>query len=459
MSSFKNFTASALAALAICSFAVPAADESIPDPFANLRQAQGTPGAAGAPAVPAQPIVVPPPPVFEAQSWVLMDYATGRVITEQNSHAKIWPASLTKMMTSYVIGTEIKAGRLNMSDDVIIAEDAWSKKYTDSSKMFIEVGKSIKVGDLVRGIIIQSGNDACVALAIHLAGTQEAFVDVMNSYAAKLGLKDTHFSNVHGLFDEMNYSTAYDMALMGRALIRDLPEEYPIYSQKEFTFNNIKQYNRNRLLWDKSINVDGIKTGHLSQVGYNLVASGTENNMRLIAAVIGTKSEKARGDICKALLNYGFHYFEQYTPFTAQKPVLTRQVRMGEKKQVNLMLTQDLALMIPRGSQRDVRMSYKLKSSQFIAPLKKGDELGTVEVKLKDSIIATVPLVAGEDIGEGGFFTRLTDRVVMFFSGSDEPEEAEAQAAPAAEPAKAEAAAESAAAEAAPAESAKEEQK
>ena len=169
---------------------------------------------------PSSPIIIPEPPVFEAQSWVLMDYYSGRIITEKNAQERIWPASLTKMMTAYVIGMELKAGRLHMDDDVVITEDAWSKRYGDSSKMFIEVGKTIKVGDLVKGIIIQSGNDACVAMAIHLAGTQEGFVSVMNTYAQKLGLKNTHFANVHGLFDEQNYSTAYDMALLGRAVIK-----------------------------------------------------------------------------------------------------------------------------------------------------------------------------------------------------------------------------------------------
>ena len=394
-----------------------ATQEAIPDPFAQLKS-QSPAQMGSAPTLnqaPSSPIIIPEPPVFEAQSWVLMDYYSGRIITEKNAQERIWPASLTKMMTAYVIGMELKAGRLHMDDDVVITEDAWSKRYGDSSKMFIEVGKTIKVGDLVKGIIIQSGNDACVAMAIHLAGTQEGFVSVMNTYAQKLGLKNTHFANVHGLFDEQNYSTAYDMALLGRAVIRDLPQEYPIYSQKEFTFNGIKQSNRNRLLWDTSMAVDGIKTGHLSQVGYNLVASATENNSRLIATVIGAQSEKKRADFCKALLSYGFRYFEQYTPYRGSVELLERNVRMGAKGTVKLGLRDDLTLLIPRGRQEKLKISYRLTQSTIVAPIKKGTPLGVIDVKLDNLVLTSAPLVALEDIGEGSFFDKAWDRLVMFF--------------------------------------------
>lgn len=398
------------------------AQDNIPDPFAQMKANAdaSNPSVVPANGVAPAPVVIPEPPVFDAQSWVLMDYSSGRVICEHNSHEKIWPASLTKMMTAYVIGMELKAGRLHMDDDVTITEDAWAKKYSDSSKMFIEVGKTIKVGDLVKGIIIQSGNDACVAMAIHLAGTQEGFVSVMNNYAAQLGLKDTHFSNVHGLYDELNYSSAYDMALLGRATIRDLPDEYPLYSQKDFTFNGIKQMNRNRLLWDKSINVDGIKTGHLSQVGYNLVTSATNDGMRLVASVIGAKSEKLRADYNKALLTYGFRYFQRYTPVSANKVLLTRNVRMGQTNQVRLAIQNDLNLMIPRGRQGDIKLGYRLKKSVFTAPINKGDELGVIEVKIDDNIISTVPLVSVDTIEECGFFGRIWDKICLFFSSDEE---------------------------------------
>lgn len=410
--------------MALCSFA-SYADEAIPNPFAAMRAQQGTaPSTQGqtqnAQATPDIPVVIPAPPEFDAQSWVLMDYFSGRIITEHNKDEKIWPASLTKMMTAYVIGMELKAGRLKMEDEVTIPENAWAKNYSDSSKMFIEVGKTIKVGDLLRGIIIQSGNDACVAMAVHLAGTEEGFVSVMNSYAQRLGLKNTHFANVHGLYDEMNYSTAYDMALLGRAVIRDLPDEYPIYSQKEFSFNGIRQYNRNRLLWDKTLNVDGIKTGHLSQVGYNLVTSAVKDNMRLVASVIGAKSEKLRAADNRALLLYGFNYFQLYSPYKAGTVLLKRSVRMGDKSEVQLGLKQNLTLVIPRGTQNRMNVSYRLKSSQFTAPLKMGEELGAVDVKLDGRLLASAPLVALDNVNEGGFFSRLVDRVMMFFTGSND---------------------------------------
>ncbi len=420
--SLKKVLKTTLLVTALVSGLSVSAEDNIPDPFAQMKANadSAAPSAVPANGVAPAPIVIPEPPVFDAQSWVLMDYSSGRVICEHNSHEKIWPASLTKMMTAYVIGMELKAGRLHMEDDVTITEDAWAKKYTDSSKMFIEVGKTIKVGDLVKGIIIQSGNDACVAMAIHLAGTQEGFVSVMNNYAAQLGLKDTHFSNVHGLYDELNYSSAYDMALLGRATIRDLPDEYPLYSQKDFTFNGIKQMNRNRLLWDKSINVDGIKTGHLSQVGYNLVTSATNDGMRLVASVIGAKSEKLRADYNKALLTYGFRYFQQYTPVTANKVLLTRNVRMGKTNQVRLAIQKDLNLMIPRGRQGDIKLGYRLKKSVFTAPINKGDELGVIEVKIDDNVISTVPLVSVDVVEECGFFGRLWDKICLFFSSDEE---------------------------------------
>lgn len=434
----KSNTFKTLGLIALISF-VPitssyAKDNSIPDPFAALRGGQqqsapqnqsatDAPKAQGAArdAAPV-PVVIPSPPEFDAKSWVLMDYYSGRVITAHNQDERIWPASLTKMMTAYVIGMELKAGRLHMEDDVTIPENAWAKNYSDSSKMFIEVGKTIKVGDLLRGIIIQSGNDACVAMAVHLAGTEEGFVSVMNSYAQKLGLKNTHFSNVHGLYDENNYSTAYDMALMGRAVIRDLPNEYPLYSQKEFTFNGIKQMNRNRLLWDKTLNVDGIKTGHLSEVGFNLVTSAVKGNMRLIASVIGAKSDKDRAADNRALLLYGFNYFELYTPFTSAKSLLTRKVRMGDKGEVALGLENNLSLLIPRGSQQKISVSYRLKSPEFTAPIKKGTVLGALDVRLDKDLLSSAPLIALDDVGEGGFFSRTWDRIMMFFTGGGETE-------------------------------------
>lgn len=417
----QKFTAAFLSAVLASSFCLSAqaADPSIPDPFAALKQGNSASNSAPAAAAPDTPIVIPAAPVFDAQSWVLMDYETGQVISEHNGQERIWPASLTKMMTSYVIGMEFKAGRLHNDDEVVITEEAWAKNYTDSSKMFIEVGKKIKVGDLNKGIIIQSGNDACVAMAIHLAGSEEGFVSVMNTYAKQLGLEHTHFSNVHGLFDEQNYSTAYDMALLGRALIRDLPEEYSIYAQKEFTFNGIRQYNRNRLLWDETLSVDGIKTGHLSQVGYNLVASAVNGSQRLIASVIGAHSEADRSSFCKQLLTYGFRFFESYQPFDDNKTILQREVRMGKNSSVELIVDRPVRLVIPRGSQSRIKVSYRLENSVFLAPIAERQPLGVIEFKLDDKNLASYPLVARQAIPEGGFLTRLWDKIYLFFAGDE----------------------------------------
>lgn len=396
--------------------------ENIPDPFAKLKNnPTAVADASGAQSAQSAPVVLPSPPVFDAESWVLMDYHSGQVLFEHNGHKKIWPASLTKMMTSYVIGMEIKAGRLKPDDQVMITEEAWSKNYSDSSKMFIEVGDSVSVDALNKGIIIQSGNDACVAMALHLAGSEAGFVSVMNTYAQQLGLTNTHFSNVHGLFDENNYSTAYDMALLGRALIRDLPQEYSIYAQKEFTFNGIKQSNRNRLLWDKTLNVDGIKTGHLSQVGYNLVASATSGNMRLIASVIGAKSESQRADFCRQMLSYGFRFFELYTPFQKGQSILKREVRLGDTDSVDLTVGENVCMMIPRGRSSDVKISYRLNKAVFTAPIAQGDNLGIIEFKLNDKVLSRSYLIAKEAVNEGGFFSQLWDKAYMFFTseGSD----------------------------------------
>ncbi len=420
---FKFRAALLIGALSCTAFfsMAQAADEAIPDPFAALKQQQAQNAPAQSPFAqpvdPNTPIIIPQPPVFDAQSWVLMDYASGQVLFEHNAQEKIWPASLTKMMTSYVIGMEFKAGRLHEDDEVVISKEAWSKNqsYADSSKMFIEVGKSIKVGDLNRGIIIQSGNDACVAMALHLAGSEQGFVSVMNNYAQQMGLTGTHFANVHGLFDENNYSTAYDMAVLSRRLIADLPEEYAIYKEKEFTFNGIRQYNRNRLLWDESMQVDGIKTGHLSAVGYNLAASAQQGNMRLIAVVIGAKSESQRADYCKQMLTYGFRFFENYQPFAQDKTILTREVRMGQENSIELVVPQDVNLMIPRGSQNRVKINYRLKQAIFTAPLKAGDTLGVIEFRLDDKLLASYPLTAKQDVAEGGFFSRLWDKIYLFF--------------------------------------------
>ncbi|WP_162063329.1 serine hydrolase [Vibrio taketomensis] len=360
----------------------------------------------------ASPVVVPDPPQIAAKGYVLMDYHSGKVLAEKEMNTKLSPASLTKMMTSYVIGQELARGNISENDDVTISQNAWAKNFPDSSKMFIEVGTTVKVKELNQGIIVQSGNDACVAMAEHIAGSQDAFVDLMNAWANSLGMKNTHFANVHGLDNPDLYSTPYDMALLGSALIRDVPDEYRIYSEKKFTYNGITQYNRNGLLWDKSMNVDGIKTGHTSNAGYSLVSSATEGKMRLVAVVMGTKNANARKTESKKLLSYGFRFFETVEPHKAGETFVEEKVWMGDKDTVALGLDQDTYVTLPRGQAKNLKASFVLEK-ELEAPITKGEVVGKLYYQLDGEDIAEYPLLALEDVHQGSLFSRLWDYIVM----------------------------------------------
>ena len=362
----------------------------------------------------AAPVVIPDAPNIAAKAYVLMDYNTGKVIAEKNAYESLNPASLTKMMTSYVIGQEIKAGNISPDDEVTISKNAWSKNFPDSSKMFIEVGKKVTVNDLNHGIIIQSGNDACVAMAEHIAGTESAFVQLMNSWAKQLGMKDSHFENPHGLTAKDHKSTAYDMAILGAALIRDVPDEYKLYDIKSFTYNGIKQYNRNGLLWDTSMHVDGIKTGHTKDAGYNLVASATKDGMRLISVVMGTKSEQARKAESKKLLNYGFRFFETVTPYKAGDTFTTQPVWYGSQSEVKLGVATDTPITINRGQAKDIKANFELTKT-LEAPLTKGETVGRIYFQLNGKDIAQLPLVTLESVQEGSWFSKLVDYFKLMF--------------------------------------------
>lgn len=364
----------------------------------------------------ASPVVIPDAPQIAAKGFVLIDYHSGKVLAEKEMHTKLSPASLTKMMTSYVIGQELKRGNITNDDDVTISRNAWAKNFPDSSKMFIEVGTTVKVRDLNQGIIVQSGNDACVAMAEHIAGSEDAFVDIMNAWADTLGMQETHFANVHGLDDPNLYSTPYDMALLGQALIRDVPDEYKIYSQQKFTYNGITQYNRNGLLWDKSMNVDGIKTGHTSNAGYSLVSSATEGKMRLIAVVMGTKDMNARKSESKKLLSYGFRFFETVAPHKAGETFVDEKIWMGDKSTVALGVDEDTYVTLPRGQAKDLTASFVLEK-ELKAPIKKGDVVGKLYYQLNGEDVAQYPLMALEDVEEGSMFSRLWDYIVLLFKG------------------------------------------
>ncbi|MDO6619841.1 MULTISPECIES: serine hydrolase [unclassified Shewanella] len=362
------------------------------------------------------PMVMPNAPTVAAKAYVLMDYNSGRVIAESNAYESLNPASLTKMMTSYVIGHEVKVGNISLDDEVTISKKAWSKNFPDSSKMFIEVGKTVTVEDLNRGIIIQSGNDACVAMAEHIAGTEDGFVDLMNSWSKQLGMTQSYFENSHGLDSDNHKTTAYDMALLGAALIRDVPDEYRVYSEKSFTFNGIKQYNRNGLLWDNSLNVDGIKTGHTSGAGYNLVSSATNDGMRLITVVMGTNSESARKAESKKLLNYGFRFFETITPYKAGDTFVTQKIWYGDRETVDLGVVTDTPITINRGQAKNLQANFEL-TKPLTAPLAKGETVGRVFFQLDGKDIAQFPLVTLNEVNEGSWFSKLMDYFKQMFEG------------------------------------------
>jgi D-alanyl-D-alanine carboxypeptidase (penicillin-binding protein 5/6) len=353
-------------------------------------------------------LLVPNPPVVNAKGYILIDFDTGKVLAEENADEQLNPASLTKMMTSYVIGREIQNGTISMDDMVTVSQKAWAKNFPESSKMFIEVGKEVSVADLNRGIIIQSGNDACVAMAEHVAGSEDQFAQLMNLYAEEIGLNSSHFVNSHGLTADGHMTTARDMASLGIALIRDVPEEYAIYQEKSFTFNGISQLNRNSLLWDKSLNVDGIKTGHTDAAGFSLVSSATKGDMRLVAVVMGASSERARKVESKKLLNYGFRFYETLTAYEAGTEFAKQRIYMGDKDEVRLGINQSTPITIPRGYREKLSAQFTL-DKELQAPINKGEVVGTLTLKIEDEVISEYPLVSLDQINEGGFFKKLKD--------------------------------------------------
>ncbi|NVJ51755.1 MAG: D-alanyl-D-alanine carboxypeptidase [Gammaproteobacteria bacterium] len=359
--------------------------------------------------------ITPAPPSLGANGYILMDYQSGQVIAENNADNPLPPASLTKMMTSYVVSAELAAGNIALTDQVTVSENAWARNFPESSKMFIEVGKQVTVEELLKGLIISSGGDASVALAEHIAGSEDAFAQLMNMHAQKLGMTNTFFVNAHGLTAEGHQTTARDMALLAKALIHDYPDEYALYQLKEFTYNNIRQYNRNSLLWDRSLEVDGIKTGHTDAAGYCLVSSAVKDGMRLIAVVMGTSSEEARKIESKKLLTYGFRFFETVSPLTANSEVHQARVWGGEIEQAKLGVLNQTFLTIPRGKRNQLKANYVVEN-ELEAPLSKGQAVGSINFELDGEQVASVPLVVLEDVAEGGWFSRLWDSISRWFS-------------------------------------------
>ncbi len=353
---------------------------------------------------------IPSPPQLAAKSYMLMDAASGKVLIESNSDERLPPASLTKLMTAYIATLEIQKGQISDSDMVTVSEKAWR---TGGSRMFIQVNTQVSVDDLLHGIIIQSGNDASVAMAEHIAGSEEAFADMMNTTAQRLGMSNTHFMNATGLPDPEHYSSAHDMAKLARAIIYQDPAHYAIYAQKEFFWNNIKQPNRNLLLWrDKT--VDGLKTGHTEEAGYCLVASAVRDGMRLISVVFGTDSEQARAAETQKLLTYGFRFFETRTFYQKGVELAQQQVWKGQQSQVKAGLAEDLTLTLPRGQLDKLQASMSFNDT-LIAPISQGQVVGKVEVKLGEEVLHSADLVALEAVEEGGLFRRVWDSIRLFF--------------------------------------------
>ncbi|MGC9422649.1 serine hydrolase [Vibrio sp.] len=362
------------------------------------------------------PIVVPNPPQLSAKGYVLMDYHTGRVLVQHHAHERLNPASLTKLMTSYVAGQGLKQGKISAADQVTISHKAWAKNFPDSSKMFIEVGKQVNMMDLYRGLIVQSGNDASVAIAEHVAGSESAFVDLMNLWAQKLGLENTSFTNPHGLDSEGLYSTPYDIAKLAQAIIRDLPEIYPLYSETSFSYNGITQYNRNGLLRDRSLNVDGMKTGFTSGAGYSLATSATDGDMRLISVVMGANSQKSRESESKQLLSYGFRFFETISPHQNNEVLESVRIWSGKQDQVAVGVAHTTYLTLIKGELAKLSGVIEL-DKELEAPLKQGEVIGKVIYQVDGHQVGEAALVALETVEEGNWFKRLFDSIKRFFAG------------------------------------------
>jgi len=356
----------------------------------------------------AGPVFTPAPPSVAATSYFLMDFNSSRVLAEKDADKRVSPASLTKIMTVYVVFRELKAGHLTLTDNVTISQNAWQ---TGGSKMFVEVNKQVAVEDLLKGVIIQSGNDASVALAEHIAGSEETFATMMNEQASRLGMVNSHFENTTGLPSQNHYSSARDLALLAQAVIAEFPEYYRWDSQKEFTFNGITQQNRNLLLW-RDPSVDGLKTGFTDDAGYCMVASAKRDDMRLISVVMGTASPNARANESQSLLNYGFRFFETHKLYDAGTTLTEARIRKGAASTLAVGVLDEVYVTAPRKHYSELKAESQIDKA-LVAPVKKGDTVGTLNVTLAGETILSKPLVAMVDVAEGGFFRRLYDAVIV----------------------------------------------
>ena len=383
--------------------------------------AQSVPVPNSAPVASASVQIPPAPTPSGASSWLVMDYTNGQILASSNPDARMEPASITKVMTSYVVAAELKAGKIKRNDQVLISENAWRSGggSTDGSTSFLALNSSVSLDELERGMIIQSGNDAAIALAEHVAGSEQAFVSLMNTYAKKIGMNNSNFMNPHGLSDPNHYSTARDLALLGRAMVRDFPETYAYNKIRDYTVNGITQHNRNGLLW-KDASVDGIKTGHTSAAGYCLLASAQRGEQRLISIVLGinTKSQsegfRLRENGNLALLNWGFRFFETRTLYQPGKAIVSSRVWKGNLNEVSFGVAQPFSVSIPRGRFDAMKSNVDLPK-YIIAPLKAGQVVGKVRLSLDGKVIAEQNLVTLTEVPEAGFFGRLWDSIMMWW--------------------------------------------
>ena len=354
--------------------------------------------------------LIPAAPKIKAHAYLLMDFNSQHIIVSKNADKRVEPASLTKIMTVYVTLYELGKNNIKLEDQVKISEKAWRMK---GSRMFIEVNSWVSVKELLHGVIIQSGNDASVALAEHIAGSESAFADLMNQHAKNLGMNNTHFVNSTGWPNKNHYTTAKDLAILTRALIFDFKEHYALFKIKYYTYNDIKQPNRNRLLWTDD-RVDGVKTGHTESAGYCLIASAKQKNMRLISVVTGTNSESARETATRKLLSYGFRFYETYLLNKAHTALTTQRVWKGDKENLELGLTENLYITAPKGSRSKIKANMKL-DAMITAPVRKNQQFGTVNVLLDDTQLTSRPLVALSNVKEGSFFSKLIDNIILMF--------------------------------------------
>jgi D-alanyl-D-alanine carboxypeptidase (penicillin-binding protein 5/6) len=353
---------------------------------------------------------IPPAPQVPVRSYVLMDYQSGNILAEMKSDERMEPASITKLMTGYVIYQALKSGKIRLEDPVTISEKAWR---TQGSKMFIQVGSQVSVEDLLMGMVVQSGNDATVALAEHVAGSEETFVKLMNQEAERLGLTNSHFVNTPGMPDPNHYMSARDIAVLSRAIIREFPEHYARYSVGSFKYNNIEQQNRNELLL-KDPSVDGIKTGHTQSAGYCLAASAKRDDTRLISVVLGAQKMRERFQATQTLLNYGFSFFESRKLYDPSAPIVTARIWKGEDSELPLGVTQGLYVTVPKGQAPQVSTTTTVQPT-IIAPVQKDQPFGEIVVKLGEQEVSRTPLVALKDVPESGWFGRMIDAILMFF--------------------------------------------